>query len=166
MLGVSRVEDLTVRVERLEPLRAAHIHVLSDTPEDDAGKKITEWAEHNGISRREARLFGRNTYPTSNPEPHGYEFFLTVGLDKHPEGDIDIKEIPGGLYAVLKFTNLERIGEAWRKLWKWIEESRYEHIGWIQGEYGWVNGFEEHLNWYESKPKNEWLFDLWVQLKD
>ncbi len=25
----------------------------------------------------EARLFGRNTYPTMRPEPHGYALFLT-----------------------------------------------------------------------------------------
>jgi hypothetical protein len=51
-------------------------------------------------------------------------------------------------------------------LWKWIEESGYEHVGWQKGEHGWVNGFEEHLNWDEQKPQNEWIFDLWVQLKE
>ncbi|MCW4026010.1 MAG: GyrI-like domain-containing protein [Candidatus Bathyarchaeota archaeon] len=159
---------MEVRVERLETMRAAYTHVLSDNPEKDAGKKIMEWAKPKGLLEKDsgARLFGRNTYPTDNPEPHGYEFYLTVGPDIEPEGDIEIKEIPDGLYATLRFKDLNNIGEAWRYLWKWIKESKYEHTGWQKGEHGWVNGFEEHLNWYEQKPQNEWIFDLWVQLKE
>ena len=162
------MKEMEVRVERLEAMRTAHTHVLSDTPEEDAGKKIMEWAEPKGLLEKGsgARLFGRNTYPTDNPEPHGYEFFLTVGPDIEPEGEIEIRGISGGLYAVLRFKDLNHIGEAWSYLWKWIEESEYEHIGWQKGEHGWVNGFEEHLNWYEQKPQNEWIFDLWVQLKE
>jgi DNA gyrase inhibitor GyrI len=129
---------------------------------------MREWARSNGLMKESggARLFGRNTYPTDKPEPHGYEFYLTIGPDLEPEGDIEATEIPGGLYAVLRFKNLNRIGEAWEELWKWIKESRYEHVGWKKGEHGWVNGYEEHLNWYEGKPPTEWIFDLWVQLKE
>ncbi len=162
---------MEVRLERLETMRAAYTHVLSDTPEEDAGKKIMEWAKPKGLLQKGvgARLFGRNTHPTDNPEPHGYEFFLTVGPDVEPEGDIEVREIPGGLYAVLRFKNLDNIGKAWKHLWNWIKESEHEHIGWKKGEHGWVNGFEEHLNWFECyqfKPPSEWIFDLWVQLKE
>jgi DNA gyrase inhibitor GyrI len=141
---------------------------LSETPEEDAWKKIVAWAKPRGMLEKSAgtRVFGRNTYPTNNPEPHGYEFFLTVGPKAEPEGDIKIKNIPGGLYAVLRFENLENMGKAWRDLWEWIEKSGYDHIGWQKGENGWFNGFEEHLNWHENKPTIEWIFDLWVQLKE
>ena len=71
--------DLKVRIERLETLRAAHVHVQSETPEEDAWKKMESWAKPKGLFEKGARVFGRNTYPTDNPEPHGYEFFLTVG---------------------------------------------------------------------------------------
>jgi ribosomal protein S21 len=37
--------DLKVRIERLKTLRTAHIHVLSETPEEDAWKKIEAWAK-------------------------------------------------------------------------------------------------------------------------
>lgn len=157
---------MEVRLERLRAMRAAHIHVLSDASEEDAGKKILEWAERKGLFGEDVRLFGRNTYPTDDPEPHGYEFFLTVGPDIMPEGEIDIQEIPGGLYAALRFENLDKIGDAWRKLWKWIEESKYEFIGWRKGEHGWIDGYEEHVNWQEKKPQTEWIFDLRVQLKE
>jgi DNA gyrase inhibitor GyrI len=77
-----------------------------------------------------------------------------------------MKEIPGGLYAVLRFKNLERIGEAWGKLLKWVEQSKYQQVGLTKTEHGWVNGYEERLNWYENKLPNEWVFDLWVQLQE
>jgi len=162
------VKEMEVRLQKLETMRAAHAHALSDTPEEDAWKKIEEWAKPKGLLEDGVgtRVFGRNTYPTDSPEPHGYEFFLTVSPDVEPEGEIEMGEIPGGLYAVLRFRNLDKIGSAWQQLWKWIEESGYEHVGWKKGEHGWVNGFEEHLNWHEKKPQNEWVFDLWVQLKD
>ncbi|MFB0543934.1 MAG: GyrI-like domain-containing protein [Candidatus Bathyarchaeia archaeon] len=158
---------MEVRIERLEAMRAAYVHVLSETPEIDAGKKIMEWAKPKGLIEEGsgARLFGRNTFPTDNPEPHGYEFFLTVGPDVEPEGDIEIREIPSGLYAVLRFKNLDNIRKAWELLWRWIKESEYEEIGWKKGEHGWINGFEEHLNPLEESTK-EWVFDLWVQLKE
>ena len=160
--------ELVVRLERLEPLRAACAHVLSETPEEDVWKKIETWAKSKGLLEEGVgtRVFGRNTYPTDNPEPHGYELYLTVGPNIEPEGDIKINEIPGGLYAVIRFKNLNNIREAWEYMWRWIKESEHEHIEWKRLENGWVNGFEEHLNWYENKPPNQWIFDLWVQLKE
>ena len=94
---------MEVRIERLETMRVVYTHVLSDTPEEDAGKKIIEWAEARGLHERQVRprLFGRNTYPTDNPEPHGYEFYLTVNPDIEPNEDGEIAEIESGLYAVL-----------------------------------------------------------------
>jgi len=139
---------MKVRLERLEAMRALYTYAFSDTPEEDAEKKIMEWAKSKGLMEKniEARLFGRNTYPTDKPEPHGYELYLTVPSDIKPEGDLKTREIPGGLYAVLRFKNLYKIGEAWEKMWKWIEESKYEHVGWKKGEHGWIGGFEERLS--------------------
>jgi len=160
--------DPEVRIERLGPLRAACDHSLSETPEEDVWKRVVAWAKPKGLFEEGVgtRIFGRNTYPTDNPEPHGYELFITVGPDIEPEDDIKIKEIPSGLYAVLRFKNLNKIGEAWEYLWKWIKERGHEHIGWKKLENGWVNGFEEFLNWYEKKPPDQWILDLWVQLKE
>jgi len=33
-------------------------------------------------------------------------------------------------------------------------------------DYDWCNGFEEQINWYEGMPPSEWVFDLWVQLRE
>ena len=34
-----------------------------------------------------------------------------------------------------------------------------------KGEHGWCDGFEEHFNPLEES-RDEWVFDLWVQLKE
>jgi len=161
------VKEMKVRLEMLEQMRAAYTHTFSENPEEDSWKKIEAWAKPKGLLEENTgtRVFGRNTYPTNNPEPHGYEFFLTIGPDIKPEGEIEIKEIQGGLYAVLRFKGLDKIREAWEYLWMWIKESDYDHIGWQKGEHGWYNGYEEHLNPLEKSP-HEWLIDLWVQLKE
>ena len=161
------VMEMEVRLERLETMRAAYVHAFSETPEEDAWRKMVAWAKPKGLLEEGlgTRVFGRDTYPTDKPEPHGYEFFLTVGPDVEPEGDIDIREIPGGLYAALRFKGLNNIKDAWERMWSWIDESDYEYIGWKKGEYGWCNGFEEHLNPLEESMK-DWIFDLWVQLKE
>jgi effector-binding domain-containing protein len=159
---------MEVRLERLKTIRAAYIHSSSDTPEEDAEKRIIEWAKSKGLMEKNigARLFGRNTYPTDKPEPHGYELYLTVENDFEYGGDIEMREIPGGLYVVLRFTNLNKIREAWDKLWKWFEESEYKPADWKKSEHGWVDGFEEQVDWQEEKPQTEWIFDLWVQIKE
>jgi len=162
-----RLVEAEVRLERLESMRAAHVHAFSETPEEDAWRRMEAWARPRGLLEEGsgARVFGRNTYPTDEPEPHGYEFFLTVGPGIEPEGDVEMVEMPGGLYAVLRFRGLDNNREAWERLWGWIGESEYEHVGWRKGEHVWYDGFEEHLNPLEEL-RDEWVFDLWVQLKE
>ncbi|MFZ3167897.1 MAG: GyrI-like domain-containing protein [Candidatus Methanoperedens sp.] len=60
---------------------------------------------------------------------NGYEFFLTVGRDIELDVDIDMRQIPCGQYAVLRFKNPDNIGNAWEHLWSWIRENKYEYIG-------------------------------------
>lgn len=162
------LKEMEVRLERLKPLKAVCVHASGATPEEDAGKRIRMWAKSQGLLSKAvgSRLFGRNTYPTDKPEPHGYEYYLTVDRNIDASEDVSMGEVPGGSYAALRFSDLNRIGEAWKTLWKWIEENKREHVGFRKGEHGWVNGFEELLNWNEEKPPNEWIFDLWVQLKE
>jgi DNA gyrase inhibitor GyrI len=148
-------------------MTAVWVHSSSENPEEEALKKITEYAKANGITQKEARLFGRNTYPTDAPEPHGYEYYLTVQKGVKPKGEISVKEVPGGLYAVLELKNLFLLSEGWKQLFTWVESNGHEPVGVSKGEHGWVNGaFEELVNWSENKASTEWIFRLWVQLKE
>ncbi|MDD5704173.1 MAG: GyrI-like domain-containing protein [Dehalococcoidales bacterium] len=114
---------------------------MSETPEEDAWKKMVAWAKPKGLLEKGAR--GRNTIRLTTR--HGYEFFLTVSRNIEPDGDIELRQIPGGLYAVLRFKNLDNIGNAWEYLWNWIRENKYESIGMQKGDHGWYKGFEEQI---------------------
>ena len=161
------MREMEVRIEKLGTLRAAVAHSSSSTPEEDAAQKIMAYGTANGLMGKSGvRLFGRNTYPTEKPQPHGYEFYLTIPYDVQTDGDIETSHIPGGQYAVLRFKNLGNIGFAWKRLWTWIEQNGHEHADWQKTAHGWAGGLEEQVNWQEQKPPTEWVFDLWVKLKE
>lgn len=167
MAGHVVSKEMKCRIEHLQPVRAVYIHSYNINSSEDAAKRVIEWASMNGLfGKAGIRLFGRYTYPIDKAHPHGYECFLTVGDHKEQCTDIEVCELPAGLYAVIRFRDPRNIDFAWKKLWNWIEENGYESVGWKKGAHGWVNGFEEFVNWQEQKPPTEWLFDLWVAIKE
>ncbi len=161
--------ELDVRFEWLHASKAAYVHASGDNPEETAMTKILAWANSKNLPHKKGlSLFGRNTYPTDQPKPHGYEYYLTVNSDFAAEGDVERKMLPEGLYAVLRFTNLFVMRDAWMRLTKWVKDNGHEKVGVRKSEHGWVNsGFEELLNWQgiNQKPPTEWTFDLWLQIK-
>ena len=160
------MKEMEVRLERLNKLRAAYSYSDGSFPEEEAFKKIMSWAERKGLLSKEGvRFFGRNTYPNDKVEGHGYECFLTIE-NQTVYNDIEISEIPSGLYAVLRFKDIRNISFAWNKLWTWIEEKGYEYAGWLKGKHGWVSGFEEQVNWQENATPTKWIYDLWLPLEE
>jgi DNA gyrase inhibitor GyrI len=117
---------MDVRLERLPAMRAAHVHVFSESPEEDAWRKMEAWAEPRGLLDEGVgtRIFGRNIYPTDEPEPYGYEFFLTIGPNVETGSEIEVVEVQGGLHAVLRFEDLDNMGEAWERMLDWREQVR------------------------------------------
>lgn len=102
------LKEMEVRIERLQSLPAVYVHSCGLGSDQDAAKRIMEWASINGlIGRKEVRLFGRTTYPVDKSKPHGYECYLTVGNYKSESTDVEVREMPSGLYAVLRFKDLE-----------------------------------------------------------
>jgi effector-binding domain-containing protein len=160
--------SIEVKMERLKPMRAAHVLSQSSAPEEDAQRKILEYAKLNGLMYKpDARLFGRNFYPTDKPEPHGYEYYLTIEDEAKPSVEITVKSVPEGLYAVVRVKSVFEIPQGWKNLFSMVEASGYKQVGVSKEEYGWVNaGFEEHVNWQQEKPPTEWIFNLWVKLKE
>ncbi len=159
------LKELEVRIEKLPVMQAAYVCSFDEAPKEEAGKRILKYAKTKNLMKKPgARLFGRTTYPTDKSNTHGYELYLT-GVSTPKSEEIETSEIRGGLYAVLRFKNLENIDFGWRKLWNWIENSGYEPISWQMGKNGWVGGFEEHVNWQDQKGPTEWVYDLWVLLK-
>jgi DNA gyrase inhibitor GyrI len=164
---VKLLDKQDIRIERLPPSQAAYIHSDGANPEEESLTKIIVWAKTKKItSESGVHLFGRNTYPTDKPEPHGYEYYLTLNEAFNPEEGIKIEAFAGGLFAVLRFKNLFTIKDAWTSLMNWAKENGHQEVGVIKTENGWVNsGFEELINWEETIPPSEWIFDIWLQIK-
>ncbi|MHA2118827.1 MAG: AraC family transcriptional regulator, partial [Candidatus Thorarchaeota archaeon] len=133
-----KMDELEVRIEKLEPMRVASIQAISKSPENEAWNKMRTWAEPRGLldDVKKNPVFGfNNPNPSPGKEEYGYEFWIKVGDDAEPEGDIKIKEFEGGLFAVtttpLKADPIYSedghhfIG-AWKRLGDWIKSSKYE----------------------------------------
>jgi DNA gyrase inhibitor GyrI len=119
------VSDIEVRIVRLDPMRVASAQGFGESPEGIAWEKILKFADAKGIDRESARFFGfDNPVPSPGSPNYGYEQWITVGPDVEPEGDIRIIDFTGGLYAVTR-CKLPRIGEAWKQLVIWREDSKY-----------------------------------------
>jgi DNA gyrase inhibitor GyrI len=153
-----------IRVEYQEPLKAVYAHAFSETPEDDASKILHAWAKKHGLPNKDhkTRMFGRNTYPTDQPEPHGYKLFMRVKNPIKETNDVKNGEILGGYYAILRSTTISQMSESWPALWKWLEESEYLHTGWTKGEHGYETGYEENTNLYDDIPIEECKFNLMI----
>ncbi len=156
------MSDLEVRIVKLEPLRVASFHGFGASPEAEGGSKLLAWAKPKGLLDDPAqhRVFGFN-----NPDPapgspnYGYEFWVTVGPDVQPEGEMKIKEFAGGLYAVARCEVKDDPGSVipatWQRLVAWCEDSKYRmaHHQWL----------EEHLDVAHAWP-GAFTLDLYLPI--
>jgi len=128
------MSDLDVRIVKLEPMRVASVRAVSESPEVDAWGKLRAWAEPKGFLQDDENhpIFGFNN---PNPQPgskeYGYELWIKVGSDVGSEGKIEMKDYPGGLFAVTtcKLTGDPsgwNILETWKALWEWVKASKYK----------------------------------------
>jgi DNA gyrase inhibitor GyrI len=131
------MNKLEVRIVKLEPLRVAYTLGFGTSPEGQAWDQLTAWAKQKGLLKNLSahRLFGFN-----NPDPHpgspnyGYEQWMTVGPEVESQGDVDIKEFSGGLYAVTRCKGVSAIPTTWKQLVAWYEDSPYQraHHQWLE----------------------------------
>jgi effector-binding domain-containing protein len=124
--GIMSLRD--VRIVDLPAMRVASSLGFGREPEDQAWKQLLRFAANAGIDPKQK---GFQTYGFNNPNPtpgsgnYGYEIWLPVGPDVEAKAPIEIKEIPGGKYAVTRFTGLSNIGRVWKELVAWFEDSPY-----------------------------------------
>ena len=156
--------DLDVRIVKLDPMRVASYRALGKeigTPEHKAMKVISAWAEEKGFfdNLEEHPVFGfNNPDPSPEREEYGYEFWVKVGSDVKPEGDINVKDFSGGLYAVTTTRLIveDDIIPAWKKLAEWVKSSKYDF-----SKHQWL---EKHLN-PRAKPE-DLILDLYCPIKE
>ena len=146
--------DEQVRIVRLEPMRVACAHGFGTSPETQAIEKMVAFAQANGIDATAGRWFGfNNPGPSPGSPNYGYDQWLTVGPDVQGDGDVVIKDIEGGLYAVLRCESLDTIGEDWKRLAVWREDSPYR-----PGHHQWL----EELLVPPTLPYTDYRFDLYL----
>lgn len=133
------MKKFEVRIVKLEPMRVASVRAISTTPERDAWEKMRSWAEPRGLLEDIDKhpVFGFNSPdPSPGQKEYGYEFWIQVGPNIKPEGDIEIKEFKGGLYAVTtcklkeelesEFFKNEGYLESWKNIVDWVKSSKYK----------------------------------------
>jgi DNA gyrase inhibitor GyrI len=121
------MSELDVRIVKLEPMRVASTVGFGPSPEELAWHKILSYAQEQGLlkDREKRRFFGfNNPNPSPGSPNYGYEQWITVEPDTLPGEGVQIKDFPGGLYAVTR-CSLANIGERWQELVRWAESSPY-----------------------------------------
>lgn len=156
----NKKDDLVVTFERLMPMRVVSFQAISNTPENDAWKKLREWAEPRGLF---ADPIVHSIYGFNNPNPqpskkeYGYEFWIQVDLDFHEE-DVKILNIPEDYYIVTRcfVKDPEKdIPEAWTKLINLIKAKGYE--------FGDHCGLEKVIS---SSHTGNWILDIYIPIKE
>ncbi len=97
------MSESQVRIVKLEPIHVASLHGFGKEPENQAWMKLTAWAKPKGYldDLQNHRIFGfNNPNPSPGSPNYGYELWMAVGADENPEGEAEIKDFAGGLYAV------------------------------------------------------------------
>lgn len=135
------MSDPVVRVVKLPALRVVCVNGFGEGPEGMAFDKMREWAKTHHLPNGPHRIFGYNNPDPSPGSPnYGYDVWLTVDQSVQAEDGARIIEFPGGLYAVTRVevnNPGDEIPNAWQKLVKWMEASKYHH-----GRHQWL---EEHI---------------------
>jgi effector-binding domain-containing protein len=152
------MSDIEVKIVRLEPTRVISAYGFGESPEGQAWEKLKDFAFSKGLVKagESPQTFGfNNPSPSPGSPNYGYEIWLPVDEEIQPEGELRVKDFPGGLYAVTQFTGLENIGEVWRRLAAWREGSKYK-----RGAHQWL---EELLTWPDM-PEEEYTFNLYLPI--
>ena len=123
--------DMTVRILKLDPMTVAFTRAVGESPEAPAWEQLCAWAEPRGLLEDVAKhpVFGFNN-PNPSPESreYGYEFWISVPEGMEPEGNVGIKDFPGGWYAIAACALMgePNVLEMWNRLWTWVESSDYQ----------------------------------------
>lgn len=163
------MKELDVRVVRLEPMPVASVRATSETPEHDAWEKMRAWAEPKGLLKdiKEHPVFGfNNPDPSPDRKEYGYEFWIRVGPEVEPEGEVEVKEFEGGLYAVTEcnlkeeteseFFQKEGYLESWKRIADWVKSSKYE---W--GKHQWLEKSHD-----PKATEDELILDLYCPIEE
>ncbi len=123
------MSELTVRLERLAPMRVACFRGLGQSPEQEAWGRLRAWAEPRGLLKDATAhpVFGFNNPSPSRPdEPYGYTFWIRIGHELPVENGIESLDFAGGWYAVTTCRGFPH-PEIWMRFLGWVRGSAHRH---------------------------------------
>jgi len=157
------MSELEVRIVKLEPMRVASFLGFGASPEEMAWGKLIPWARTRGLldGPEKPRLYGfNNPNPSKGSPNYGYEVWIVIDPDVEVEGDMEIKDFEGGLYAVTQCVVpkgfFDVIGDTWKRLVTWRDDSKYKC-----GNHQWL---EESLPL--ELPDTEFVLDLYLPISE
>jgi DNA gyrase inhibitor GyrI len=152
------MSEFEVRIVTLEAMRVASAYGFGEQPELQAWNTLLTWAKDQGINLEEQRFFGfNNPNPTPGSPNYGYEQWITFGPELKSAEGIEIKEFPGGLYAVARCEGLQNIGDVWKQLVVWREDSKYQ-----EAHHQWL----EECFTPEAERLEDYVFDLYAPITE
>jgi AraC family transcriptional regulator len=150
--------ELDVRIVKLEPMLVASAYGFGESPEGVAWDNMLAWAKGKGLLEKPYRNFGfNNPNPSPGSPRYGYEIWITVQPDVEPGEGIRVLDFNGGLYAVARCEGLQNIGDVWRALATWREDSRYQ-----KAYHQWL----EELLTPPDVPFEDYIFDLYLPIAE
>ncbi len=158
-------DALEVRIVELEAMKVAVVHADGEAPEKEAWEKLRAYANPNDLfADVEAHpVFGfNNPGPRPNRKEYGYELWIRVDPEAEPEKDVELKDFPGGLYAVAScklFGDPKgSIVEIWQKLSAWV----HDH----ESNYTWreTHELEKVLN--PLAPEEDFVLELYLPVAE
>lgn len=157
------MSELDVRIVELKSMRVASFLGFGPSPENEAWKQLLTWANDKGLLEdiKKHRLFGfNNPNPSPGSPNYGYEVWIVIDPDTEVEEDVRSFEFGGGLYAVTNCIvpkgDFEVIGDTWKKLVAWREDSKYKC-----GSHQWL---EESIP--TDLPNTEFVLDLFLPIAE
>ena len=118
--------DLDIELVDLEPMHVVAARGYGTAPEYEAWDAILEFAKGSAIDPwdKTHRFFGfNNPYPAPDRIAYGYEQWMTVEDAVAPEFGLEVKDSPGGRYAMAHINGLSSIGDAWQSLVAWCDDN-------------------------------------------
>ena len=163
------MSEFDVHLVRLEKLRVASLHGFGTEPELQAWEKLADFSGAKGYLKdlQHHRIFGfNNPDPTPGSPNYGYELWISVDPEVVAEGEVEIKEFLGGLYAVRRCEAsgdpYEVIPAAWQQLVVWREQSPYQ-----PGSQQWLEEFlRPDGKGLVETAAGAWILDLYLPLAE
>jgi DNA gyrase inhibitor GyrI len=147
-----------VQIVRLDPMRVICFNGFGSSPEEIALQKLRDWAGAHGA---QGRVFGfNNPNPAPGSPNYGYDVWMVVDETVQPEGEGQLLDFAGGLYAVARCAVHDPgkdIGAAWQALVRWAEGNGHE-----LGSHQWL---EEQITFLSAVDGEDFILDLYLPLK-